>query len=386
MTELSGLQIFKYLPGSKKAEHTNCKACGCATCMAFALKLAKKQIDITNCPYASEELKEKFALHLKEPQKTVEICGVKVGGENVLYRHEKTFVNRTAIGIVIDTTQTGWYEKLQRIESFEITRIDEKLKVDFIVLKNADNEIMHQVSAYKNIITMEELKKLPLIKANAPTFQETILRLIFARHCAIKERDENFANPVYVYFEHQDDMNELCAKASFYICKYANMLLFEDFDETLMATLMTLRQNIFTDPQKPLQVEAKVYEFNNPDENSIIFMTTNFALTFYAVANELESLNVPSYLVVTPADGMSVLTAWSAEKFTSKMVANTLKKFDLQNRVKTREIIIPGLLSHMKEELEEEFQKAGLDFKIKVGTIEAYKIADFVKNLNSVSE
>ena len=90
--------------------------------------------------------------------------------------------------------------------------------------------------------------------------------------------------------------------------------------------------------------------------------------------------------MVTPADGMSVLTAWSAEKFTSKMVANTLKKFDLQNRVKTREIIIPGLLSHMKEELEEEFQKAGLDFKIKVGTIEAYKIADFVKNLNSVSE
>ena len=111
-------------------------------------------------------------------------------------------------------------------------------------------------------------------------------------------------------------------------------------------------------------------------------VTTNFALTFYAVANELESLNVPSYLVVTPAEGMSVLTAWSAEKFTSKMVANTLKKFDLQNKVKTRNIIIPGLLAHMKAELEEELKKAGLEFKITVGTIEAYKIADFVKELS----
>jgi acetyl-CoA decarbonylase/synthase complex subunit gamma len=138
---------------------------------------------------------------------------------------------------------------------------------------------------------------------------------------------------------------------------------------------MTLRQNIFTDPQKPLQVEAKIYEFNNPDENSLIFMTTNFALTFFAVASELESLSVPSYLIVTPADGMSVLTAWSAEKFTSQMVARTLKKWDFASRVKNRKIIIPGLLSHMKEELEEALE----DFEIVVGTVDAYAISDFVK-------
>lgn len=382
MTELSGLQIFKYLPASKKAEHTNCKSCGCQTCMAFALKLAKKQIDIANCPYAPEELKIKIADNLKEPQKTIEICGVKIGGENVMFRHEKTFINRTAIGIVLDTTKPDWEKELKRIEDFEITRIDEKLRIDFIVLKNADNEILHKVSNYKNIITEEELKQFKLIKANAPTFNETILRLIFARYSAIKEKDEKFSDPVYVYFDYQEDLKDLCARASFYICKYANMLLFENFDETLMATLMTLRQNIYTDPQKPLQVESKIYEFNNPDENSIIFMTTNFALTFFAVANELESLNVPSYLIVTPAEGMSVLTAWSAEKFTAKMVANTLKKFDLQNKVKTRQIIIPGLLAHMKDELEDEIKKAGLDFKIIVGTIEAYKIADFVKEMS----
>ena len=157
------------------------------------------------------------------------------------------------------------------------------------------------------------------------------------------------------------------------------MLIFDEFNEALISTLMTLRQNIFTDPQKPLQVEAKIYEFNNPDQNSIIFMTTNFALTFFAVANELESLNVPSYLIVTPADGMSVLTAWSAEKFTAKMVAKILKKWDFANKVKNRKIIIPGLLAHMKDELEEEIHLAGDDFEIVVGTVEAYAIGDFVK-------
>ena len=106
-------------------------------------------------------------------------------------------------------------------------------------------------------------------------------------------------------------------------------------------------------------------------------MTTNFALTFFAVASELESLPVPSYLVVTPAEGMSVLTAWSAEKFTAQTAAKALKKFDLANKVKNRKIIIPGLLAHMKDELQEEIK----DFEIVVGTVDAFAIGDFVKNL-----
>ena len=141
-----------------------------------------------------------------------------------------------------------------------------------------------------------------------------------------------------------------------------------------------MRENIFTDPQKPLKVEPKIYEFNEVDENSLIFMTTNFALTFFAVANELENLKRPSYLIVTPADGMSVLTAWSAEKFTAKMVVQTLKKYDLASKVKNRKIIIPGLLAHMKRELENEIQASGLDFEIVIGTIDACDIADFVKD------
>lgn len=368
MTELSGLQIFKYLPAAKKAEHTNCKQCGSPTCMAYALKLAKHQTDIEKCPYAPDELKEIYIQNSKQPQKTVEINGIKIGGENVLYRHEKTFINRTALGVIIDLAQPDWQEKFQRVKNFEITRVNEKIKVDLIITKNG---------TLSDCINYEALKKFPLTEIVDEDFKKTSEQLINIRYKAVLEKDEKFSDPVYVYFKHTDDLNQLCARAGYYICKYANMLVFEDFDENVITSLMTLRQNIFTDPQKPLQVESKIYEFNNPDENSIIFMTTNFALTFFAVANELESLPVPSYLIVIPAEGMSVLTAWSAEKFTAKIVANTLKKLDFASRVKNRKIIIPGLLAHMKEELEEEIQ----DFEIVVGTIEAFAIGDFVKNL-----
>ena len=176
-----------------------------------------------------------------------------------------------------------------------------------------------------------------------------------------------------------DDIYSQCAKAGFYLCKYANMLIFEDFDEAMFSALVTLRQNIFTDPQQPLQIEPKVYEFNNPDENAIIFLTTNFALTYYAVANELEALDVGTYLIVTPSEGMSVLTAWSAEKFTAKIVADAVEKSGLYEKVKSKKIYIPGLLSHMQKEI----QNAVSNFEICVGTTEAYLLKDFVKELIS---
>ena len=144
--------------------------------------------------------------------------------------------------------------------------------------------------------------------------------------------------------------------------------------------MMTLRQNIYTNPQKPLQVEAKVYEFNEPDENSPILLTTNFALTYFAVAGELESLPFGSYLVVTPSDGMSVLTAWSADKFTAELVAKSVKEFGLAQKVNTRSIIIPGLLSHMQDEL----QEAMPEWKIVVGTIEACQIPEFLKQQDNL--
>lgn len=374
MGELSGLQIFKYLPAAKKEENSNCKKCGCPTCMAYALKLAKKALSPELCPYLNDDIKNIIRDSQKSPQKTVEINGLKVGGENVLYRHEKTFVNKTAFAFLIDTDECDWQNKVKRLENFKIERINEIFKPDILVFTGK-----YKSEAIKstplNATSIEDFLKLPIDFIEDTNFQSTVSLLIKKRETAIKDKE---TQPVCVLLEDLD-LKQVCARASIYLCKYANMILFKNFDEALLYTLMTLRQNIFTDPQKPMQVEPKIYEFNNPDENSLIFITTNFALTFFAVAAELENLDEPSYLIVTPAEGMSVLTAWSAEKFTAKSVVRSIKQYDLANKVINRKIIIPGLLAHMKSELEQELGKANLDFEIVIGTIEAFKIKDFVK-------
>ena len=131
-----------------------------------------------------------------------------------------------------------------------------------------------------------------------------------------------------------------------------------------------------------LQVESKIYEINNPKENldrAIVVMTTNFALTYFAVANELESLDTPFFLLITPSDGMSVLTAWSAEKFTADMVKKMVNENEILNGLRHKLIVIPGLLASMKEELEEILP----NWKIIVGTNEAFEIPQFIEKLNS---
>lgn len=381
MSDLTGLQIFKYLPAAKKLPEGNCKKCGCPTCMAYALKLVKEQVKIDDCPYFPQDLRGIFEQSIKKPQKEIYL-GHKnkllVGGENVLYRHDKTFVNKTAIAVVLDIDDKNWEEKLKKISDFEINRINEIFKIDLIYLKgNFTAEITDKIDdlgfAWVVEADLSEIQKI----GDAELYY-TMKKLTYIRKKAVLEKDETCSSPVMIYFEHHDDLFKLMSKASFYLCKYANLLLFEDFNEALFSTLMTLRQNIFTDPQKPLQVESKLYEFNNPDENSLVFLTTNFALTYFAVANELEALNRPSYLIITPSDGMSVLTAWSAEKFTSQIVAKTVRKLNIADKIKNRKIIIPGLLAHIKDEIQEELP----EFEIIVGSIEAYQMADFVKKID----
>lgn len=371
--EMTGLQIFKYLPAAKKEEHTNCKKCGCPTCMAFALKLAKQNIEIEKCPYVKTELKEQYFHSIKHPQKTVSIGNLKIGGENVLYRHEKTFINPTTLAIVVDCKSSDYQKQIQRICNFEIKGVNEYLKIDLIILKNC----IKKPNCNIETITLEELNSLDLDIINDNNFTQTKEYLVNTRKKAILEKDDNYSDPVCVHLT-DTDLYRTCAKASYYICKYANMLIFDTFEEAIFSTLLRLRQNIFTDPQVSLQVESGLYEFNNPTQDSIVFLTTNFALTFFAVANELESLDIPSYLIVIPADGMSVLTAWSAEKFTANIVAKTLKDLDIKNKINTRKIIIPGLLEQITQELKE----ASPNFDFIVGTTEASAIKDFVKSLN----
>lgn len=429
--ELSGLQIFKYLPAAKKQNEANCKKCGCMTCMAFALKLAKNQIAAEKCEYVPDELKIIIADALRTKQHEYRIGtenSVKTGGETVMFRHDKTFVNRTVIAVTLESKDRDFDKKLKRIKDFQIERIGETFKIDAICLKDTgnfntaakkiadekiplildtENEIMPEIlqanplitgtDSYKDNLTcitadtLNELeakssekikngyKKIVLeITMKNKTIQETIEALTYIRRMAVQEKLEPLTFPVMVRIPAYNTLAETTAAASLLICRYANIIVLEDFDEAMLTALFTLRQNIYTNPQKPLQVESKVYEINEPDRNSPVILTTNFALTYFAVANELESLPFGSYLVVTPSDGMSVLTAWSADKFTAEIAAKTVKKFQLDEKVNKKAIIIPGLLSHMKEELQNALQ----GWEIIVGTIEACEIPEFIKSLN----
>ncbi len=409
--ELTGLQIFKYLPGAKKLPESNCKKCGFPTCMAFALKLAKKETDIEKCPYVPQELSEKFFESSKIQQHEIKLSeSVVTGGETVMFRHDKTFVNKTVLAVELDCDDKNFDKILAELASYQVERIGEIFKVDAIYLTGNEKTenyqaavekvkkaglalIFHETENYKIVkgSDIEDLiqkaesalkqcgKKLILeLELQDTAIQQTVEQLTYIRRAAVLKRFEPLTFPVLVKIPEKLSVLEACAAGAFYICRYANIIVLskkQGENKALLSTLLTLRQSIYTNPQKPLQVEAKVYEFNEPDENSPILLTTNFALTYFAVAGELESLPFGSYLVVTPSDGMSVLTAWSADKFTAELVAKSVKNYDLLNKVKTRTIIIPGLLSHMREEL----QEAMPEWKIVSGTIDACQIPEFLK-------
>ena len=399
---LTGMQIFKYLPGAKKAEGTNCKLCGCPTCMAFALKLAKKQVDIQTCPHVPQELKEKFSEASKIQQHEIKLSSTLVtGGENVMYRHDKTFVNRTVIAISLDSNDKDFDKKLEQISNYCIERIGEEFKVDAIYLTGTNLETAAQKAEAKGLAVISTLAPYTIVKGddldaleqNSQSalnqggkdiilelgyngcLQQTVQELTLIRRAAIIKRHEPLTYPVMVKIPSDTDILKITAAASVLLCRYANIIVLPYFNAALLSAIFTLRQNIYTNPQKPLQVEAKIYEFNEPDKNAPVLLTTNFALTYFAVAAELESLPFGSYLVVTPSDGMSVLTAWSADKFTAELVARSVENFGLAQKVNTRKIIIPGLLSHMQDEL----QEAMPQWEIVTGTIEACQIPEFLK-------
>jgi len=396
--ELKTIQIFKYLPASKKDENTNCKKCGCPTCMAFAIKLGQKKIDIEKCPFAPQELKDIFQEAIKIQQKTINLKydDIKIGGETVMFRHDKTFVNKPLICIKIDCDKDDYKEKIEEIKKYSVERVGEIYKISGVELignKNYQSALKLLDDAKINIINeqCEIYKALNVDELqNNPNKENTLLELdiknknvneivndlTLIHRFAILDRNEKYSSPVLVHIDAKD-VYKANILASLGICRYANVIVLDTFDKSMLSAIFTLRQNIFTDPQKPLQVESKVYEINNPDENAYIVMTTNFALTYFAVANELEATGLPIYLVITPSDGLSVLTAWSADKFNAQIVGKMVRNSEKLNKVKNKTIIIPGLLAHMKEELEEELK----DWKIMVGTVEAWQIPAFFKQI-----
>ncbi len=142
--------------------------------------------------------------------------------------------------------------------------------------------------------------------------------------------------------------------ASALVVKYASIIVLKDLDQDALYPLLVQRQNIYTDPRVPLAVEEKVYEIGTPDENSPVLITTNFALTYFAVAGEVEGSRIPAYLCVKGVDGLCVLAAWSTGKFIGETIGPFIKKSGIEEKVSKKRLIIPGLAARIKGEIEDE--------------------------------
>lgn len=174
-----------------------------------------------------------------------------------------------------------------------------------------------------------------------------------------------------------DNKMEEALLASAGVIKYAGIVVLSDFEKETLYPLLVLRQNIFTDPRVPLAVEQKIYEIGAVTPESPVLLTTNFALTYFAVASEIENSKVPSYLCVKDTEGLCVLAAWSTGKFSGDTAGPFLKKIGIADKVKNKRVIIPGFAARIKGELEEELQ----DWEVIVGPREASDLPAYLPQM-----
>src|SRR3989339_1421153 len=170
------------------------------------------------------------------------------------------------------------------------------------------------------------------------------------------------------------DMETLIA--GMFIAKYGSMVVLSDFKGENLFPLLLERLNIFTDPQRPMTVTEGIYEIGNPNENSPVLVTTNFALTYFIVSGEIEGSKVPAWLLIKDSEGLSVMTAWAAGKFGGDDVGAFVKKSGIMDKVKHKELIIPGYAAAIAGDVEEELS----GWTITVGPREAAHIAGFLKS------
>jgi len=204
--------------------------------------------------------------------------------------------------------------------------------------------------------------------------REALERLTLMRRLALKKNFRPLGYPTIAFTSDGDPYQE-AAEASLYIAKYAGILVLRNAQTWQVLPLLTERYNIYTDPQKPIQVEPGVYEIGEVTEASPVLVTTNFSLTYYTVAGDVEASRVPSYIIVVDTEGTSVLTAWAADKFTPEKVAEMLnEKTDIKDKVKHRKVVIPGLVAVMTAKLKEES-----GWEVLVGPRESSGIPKFLK-------
>ncbi|AOT69213.1 acetyl-CoA decarbonylase/synthase complex subunit gamma [Geosporobacter ferrireducens] len=445
---LTGLDIFKLTP------KTNCKDCGFPTCLAFSMKVAAGGAEISKCPHMSAEALDKLSEATAPPMKTVKIgkgeTEYVLGGETVLYRHEKTFVNRNRFAVSFKDSMTAEdvAAKLENIKKVNYVRIGEEMKVEIAALQYTGNKdayiaLIKQVKEsglklvymlvcedtavlqdalalvkdenpivygatkdnYEAMVNLVKGDKLPLgLKAanleelyglvekvqgldykelllgtGTDSIKDAVQSTLQIRKIALKEQDRKFGYPSVVFANElaKGDKYLEISLTSLFTLKYGSIIVLEDIDYARALPLFALRQNVYTDPQRPMRVEPKLYPINGADENSPVLVTVDFALTYFIVAGEIERSKVPVWLAIPDAGGYSVLTAWAAGKFGGSSISSFIKESGAENTTKNRKLIIPGKVAVLKGDIEDNLP----GWEIVIGPDEAMHLPQFLKKL-----
>ena len=433
---LSGIQIYKMLP------QTNCKECSFPTCLAFAMKLAAKQVELSACPYVSEESKKQLAESSAPPIRLITLKAgtqVKVGNEVVMFRHEKTFYNKTGLFIRVKASDPDLAKKVTAADAYKVNYVGMDFTIDgfaveadgdlsaavktirtvskrplILIGKNAaaldsalgllageqamiyaadssnyepmaDAAKKHKAALVVKADSLDTLADLTqkvqakgvedmVLDLGGKNMSESLTRSTQVRRLAIKSNLRALGYPT-IFFAAQNGIEKEAVYAAQAIAKYAGFVVLDTFAPEIIYPLLVLRENIYTDPQKPIQVTPGIYEINSPKADSPVLITTNFSITYFSVANEVEGSGLPAWLVVTDAEGMSVLTAWAAGKFDAERIAKAVKGFDVASKVSKKRIVLPGHVAVLSGELEEELP----GWEIRVGPREAVDLPAFMK-------
>ena len=461
--ELSPIEVYELLPG------TNCKVCGEANCMAFAVKLVNREVTLNDCPPIKEpkynEEYTKLWNLLKPPVKAVEIgTGERkttIGGEYVVHRHEFTYFNPTALALdVSDEMTTEELEsRVRKADEYKYEYIGMTLKLDMLavrctsgspptfsnavektlnltglplILCSHDPAVMSAglevAECYRPLIyaaTSENWRQMadlalkyecPIVVSSPFDINQlkslaknlwdygvkdivldpgtavgegvsaTLNNFTMLRWSAINLEDEELGfpllgTPISAWTEDSidpaiDEWNEV-AIASNLMVRYADALIIHSVSNWALLPMVILRQNIYTDPRKPVSVEPGVKIFGSPDKNSPVLLTTNFALTYYTVASDIESGGLDCYLVVVDTEGISVESAVAGRKMTSENVAETLGEHKVGDLVTHRHLIIPGRAARLSGEIEEVSS-----WSVHVGPMDSSEIKKYLETWN----
>ncbi len=441
---LSGIEIYKMLP------QTNCKDCGFPTCLAFAMKLASKQVELSKCPHVSEEATQQLAEASAPPVRPMKLSSdgyaIEAGNEVVMFRHNKQFYSKPGLCIrVYDSMDPGTIQdKVKPVDAYQTDYVGIDLQMDGIAVQADGGDFGAAVAAVR------EVTKLPLILVGKPTdlkaglahvaedetpllayatednWQEmaalakqhqallalavdnvdqavalvkkiqgagvedlvlaptqrslhgTLTANSIIRRTALENNFRPLGYPILSVPGDLGDPAQEINLAAQVIGKYAGFVILDHFDKATAYALLVLRENLYTNPQEPIQVTPGIYELNDPKPEDPMLVTTNFSITYFSVANEVESSGIPAWLLVSDAEGMSVLTAWAAGKFDAVSIAKDVKKFEADAKLSgEKRIVLPGHVAVLSGELEEELP----GWAVKVGPREAVDLPSYMKQV-----